>query len=148
MKKKKMAMRIITSPIKVLMKVKDFYIRSITNCGNSMSYSNPMDIAGRFEALPRSFSTAVSSTTSDDNQDFAELVRAASAKTTLSSSMLQIQTEDKTVSSVLPKSKSVGMAKIDEDNPSDFSHLAHHHHHHHLPVVPKFLPNTSTVAVF
>ncbi|KAI9119065.1 hypothetical protein K1719_009740 [Acacia pycnantha] len=44
-----------------------------------MNYSNPMDVAGRFKALPISYSSTM--TKQDDIDDFTELMRAASVRT-------------------------------------------------------------------
>ncbi|XP_054817381.1 uncharacterized protein LOC129317070 [Prosopis cineraria] len=130
--------RIITSPLRALGKAKDFYIRSITNCGNSMSYSNPMDAAGRFEALPRSYSAAT--TKQADREDFAELVRAASAKTLKEKLDVDFVLKQQEASRVLPKSVSVGMSRIDEDSPCDFENTP-------LPAAPDSYPRSRSYAV-
>ncbi|XP_028796060.1 uncharacterized protein LOC114752183 [Neltuma alba] len=133
-----MVVRIITSPLRVLGKAKDFYIRSITNCGNSMNYSNPMDVAGRFEALPRSYSAAT--TKLDDREDFAELMRAASDRTLMEKLDMDLVLKKKEASKVLPKSVSAGMGKIDEDSPCDFGDTP-------LPAVPDLYPRSRSYAV-
>jgi len=99
-------MRIMGSPIRALGKARDMYVRSITNCGQHMNYyGDPMEGAGRFA---RSHSVAASSVRSEvSDEDYAELVRVASARTTLENRIR--------VSKVLPKSSSVGMVRIDED---------------------------------
>ncbi|KAK7283235.1 hypothetical protein RIF29_12626 [Crotalaria pallida] len=115
--------RIITTPFRVLGKARDMYVRSITTCGDNMNYSNPVDAAGRFSSLPRSYSVATSR--SGDNEDFAELMRAASARTLINridvdnlvlKQQKQNMARDEPVgANGLPKSTSVGMARIDED---------------------------------
>ncbi|KAI5393306.1 hypothetical protein KIW84_060430, partial [Lathyrus oleraceus] len=110
-------------------KARDAYVRSITNCGQSMNYgSYPMDAASRFSSLSRSQTTSSRRSSSssslsrlDNNEDFAELVRAASART-LGNRMdidLVLKQEQQKMNKKLPKSSSVGMAKIDEDMPFD-----------------------------
>ncbi|KAL5071771.1 hypothetical protein RYX36_022658 [Vicia faba] len=131
-----MFMRIMCSPIRALGKARDAYVRSITNCGHSMSYgSYPMDSASRFSSLSRTQSTATSRRSSsssslsrlDNNEDFAELVRAASARTLGNRIDMDLvlkqrqQQEQQKMNKKLPKSSSVGMAKIDEDMPFDSS---------------------------
>ena len=114
--------RIITSPIRALYKARDFYIRSITNCGDQMNYSNPMDAAGRFEALPRSYSVATAR--SDENEDYKDLVRAASARTMadrIDMDLILRQQREAADTKGLPKSSSVGMGRIDEDKAVDFA---------------------------
>ncbi|KAK7291046.1 hypothetical protein RIF29_05907 [Crotalaria pallida] len=127
-------MRMITSSIRALGKARDMYVRSITNCGHSMSYGSPtMQYGGgRFSNLPRSYSTATSTRSSEENEDFAELIRAASARTLGSridmdlllrqqQQQQQQQKQQQLHSKGLPKSTSVGMAKIDEDMPFELS---------------------------
>ncbi|KAL3013288.1 hypothetical protein AAZX31_06G044100 [Glycine max] len=121
------------------------YVSSITKCGHNMNYSNPVDAAGRFQALPRSYSAATSR--SDNNEDFAELLRAASARTLgniIDVDLVvkqQAQTQTRPVSSNgLPKSTSVGMGRIDEDTPYDLGEGE-------VPVVPKAYPRSRSYAV-
>ncbi|OIW15565.1 hypothetical protein TanjilG_01088 [Lupinus angustifolius] len=121
---KSLLVRIIVSPIRALVKARDMYVRSITNCGQSISYGNTMDGAGGFSSFPRSYSTATS-TRSEENEDFAELMRAASARTIESRfdmDLVMKQEQQQKSSNGLSKSSSVGMAKIDEDMPFDLSY--------------------------
>ncbi|XP_028806949.1 uncharacterized protein LOC114761692 [Neltuma alba] len=119
--------RFITSPIRALGRARDFYVRNITKCGYNMNYSNPVDAAGRFAAFPRSYSANTSR--SEDSEDFAELVRAASARTLVDRIDMDLvmkqqataQQQQSLGSRGLPKSTSVGMTKIDEDKPYDFA---------------------------
>ncbi|KAI9126807.1 hypothetical protein K1719_002403 [Acacia pycnantha] len=84
-----------------------------------MNYSNPMDVlAGRFEALPRSYIAAAMATKQDEREDFAELVRAASVRTLMEKLEMDSSLKQKEEAKVLPKSVSVGMVRIDEDSPS------------------------------
>ncbi|XP_054789937.1 uncharacterized protein LOC129303825 [Prosopis cineraria] len=119
--------RFITSPFRALGRARDFYVRSITKCGHNMNYSNPVDAAGRFAAFPRSYSANTSR--SEESEDFAELVRAASARTMVDRIDMDLvlkrhataQKQQSVESTGLPKSTSVGMTKIDEDKPYDFA---------------------------
>ncbi|XP_014500245.1 uncharacterized protein LOC106761232 [Vigna radiata var. radiata] len=134
---------IITTPFRVLGKARDAYVRSITQCGHSMNYSNPVDAAGRFEALPRSYSVA---TSRSDNEDFAELLRAASARTLgnrIDVDLVlkqQAQSRPPISSNGLPKSTSVGMGRIDEDTPYDLSEGD-------VGTLPKSYPRSRSYAV-
>ncbi|CAJ2675326.1 unnamed protein product [Trifolium pratense] len=132
-----MFIRIMSSPIRALGKARDAYVRSITNCGQSYGGSYPMDAASKFSSLSRSQSAATSrrstsssrrSTSSplEGNEDFAELVRAASARTLVTRLdmdlvLKQQQQQQQKLNKGLPKSSSVSMAKIDEDMPFDSS---------------------------
>ncbi|KAI9112276.1 hypothetical protein K1719_016799 [Acacia pycnantha] len=71
--------RLITSPLRALGKAKDFYVRSITKCGSNMNYSNPMDVAERFKALPKSYNSMVMK--QDNREDFTKLMRVVSIRT-------------------------------------------------------------------
>ncbi|WVZ19792.1 hypothetical protein V8G54_007114 [Vigna mungo] len=134
---------IITTPFRVLGKARDAYVRSITQCGHNMNYSNPVDAAGRFEALPRSYSVA---TSRSDNEDFAELLRAASARTLgnrIDVDLVlkqQAQSRPPISSNGLPKSTSVGMGRIDEDTPYDLSEGD-------VGTLPKSYPRSRSYAV-
>lgn len=122
-------MKIIKMPIRALAKARDFYVRSMNNyadraCYGGVPYADP---------LPRSFSTT--STRSSDNDDFKELVRAASTSTlgnrinlntTLSDHATNTNSRGNARGNLnglkgVPRSASVGMAKIEEDKPIEFN---------------------------
>ncbi|CAK8568381.1 unnamed protein product [Lathyrus sativus] len=113
--------RIITTPIRVLGKAKDMYVRSITKCGNNMNYSKPVDSTGRFQNLPRSYSAVTTrSAGAGDSEDFVDLMRAASARTLVNRIDMDLVLKQEPVSTNgLPKSVSVGMGRIDEERASD-----------------------------
>ncbi|XP_059631159.1 uncharacterized protein LOC132274031 [Cornus florida] len=120
-------MRFITIPIRVLSKAKDFYVRSLTDCAEKVSYGNMMGgPAAQVSSLPKSFS--VNSSRSNDSDDLRELNRASSTKSMgdrvdMDNKYMQRQMRQptKTSSTVVPRSCSVGMGRIDEDSPCDFS---------------------------
>ena len=112
----------MASPIRALGKARDMYVRGITKCGQNLNYGNPMDAEGRFSAFPRSYSVATSTRSEGSDEDFAELMRAASARTLahrIDMDLVLKQQQQDHNSKGLPKSSSVGMAKIDEDKPYD-----------------------------
>ncbi|CAL0319058.1 unnamed protein product [Lupinus luteus] len=141
-------LRIITTPFRALVKARDIYVKSITTCGNNMNYSNPVDPAGRFSTLPRSYSVATSR--SGNNEDFAELMRAASARTLVNridvDNLVLKQKQEQNMSrehvgaNGLPKSTSVGMARIDEDMACDSGEICD-------PVVSVSYPRSRSYAV-
>ncbi|KAG4931549.1 hypothetical protein GYH30_048254 [Glycine max] len=117
--------RIMASPIRALGKARDMYVRSITNCGQHVSYygGDPTEGAGRFS---RSHSVATSTRSEVVSEDYAELLRAASARTLanridmdLVLKQQQQQHANSSKGNNLPKSSSVGMARIEEDKPYD-----------------------------
>ncbi|GMI91080.1 hypothetical protein like AT1G10140 [Hibiscus trionum] len=110
-------MRFITVPLKALGKARDLYVRSLTRCTSSVSYAHA-------SGLPRSFS--VSSATSNDSDDLRELIRAASVRSLGHRNEVEMlfqqqrQSRVQTRSNGLPKSCSVAMGRIDEENPCEF----------------------------
>ncbi|KAL4334754.1 hypothetical protein GQ457_07G024820 [Hibiscus cannabinus] len=116
-------MRFITVPLKALGKARDLYVRSMTSCASSVSYAHAS--AGQYSGLPRSFS--VSSAASNDNDDLKELIRAASVRSLghrneveMLFQQQQQQSRVQMGSKRLPKSCSVAMGRIDEENPCEF----------------------------
>ncbi|KAL6982403.1 hypothetical protein U1Q18_005466 [Sarracenia purpurea var. burkii] len=124
--------RILTLPIRVLSKARDFYVRSLTDCSEKISYGNAMGIASaQVSFLPKSFS--VSSSMSDNGDDLRELVRAASTRRLGNSVEMDLYMQRRqqvsrpppppppSSAAKVPRSCSVGMGRIDEDRPCDFS---------------------------
>ncbi|MED6130692.1 hypothetical protein PIB30_003270 [Stylosanthes scabra] len=140
---------IITTPFRVLGKAKDMYVRSITQCGQTVTYSNPGDAVGRFQNLPRSYSSATSMSGAG-SEDYSELVRAASARTLgnridvdfvlKQQQQARAQAQDNNQPAGLPKSVSVGMGRIDEDKPFDLNEGDE-------GVVPNSYPRSRSYAV-
>jgi hypothetical protein len=125
-------MRIITKPIRFLIKAKDNYVKSMNNLADSAKYSNFMGLPSG--AMPRSFS--VGSSNYESEEDLRELIRSSSVNNTHSAMDLYMIKQqrmkmmmNKKVSSSgavmkmgsrrVPRSFSVGMAKIDEETPYD-----------------------------
>ncbi|KAK3231204.1 hypothetical protein Dsin_003085 [Dipteronia sinensis] len=120
--------RFITIPIRVLSKARDMYVKSLTDYAKGARYRNTTP--GQFATLPKSFSVGpIRSNT--DNEDFKELVRAASVRsmghTNEAEMLLQQHMRRPTATAAVgskgfPKSCSVGMGfmgRIDEEKPSD-----------------------------
>ncbi|CAO2824951.1 unnamed protein product [Amaranthus hypochondriacus] len=123
-------MKIITIPIKALAKARDFYVKTMNNYADNACYGG---VSGFSDPLPRSFST--NSVRSTDSDDFKELVRAASTSTLgnrinlnsvtpISNSNDNVRVHSNSNGNGLlkrvPRSASVGMAKIEEDKPIEF----------------------------
>ncbi|KAF7141381.1 hypothetical protein RHSIM_Rhsim06G0063700 [Rhododendron simsii] len=124
--------RLITLPVRVLTKARDLYVKSMINCAASGTYgASAMAVgSGQASSLPKSFSVN-SSRSSNDGDDLRELIRAASARGLGSTSTgraemdlyLQHQMRRRSTASaatVVPRSCSVGMGRIDEDGPCEF----------------------------
>ncbi|KAF6136885.1 hypothetical protein GIB67_018924 [Kingdonia uniflora] len=110
-------MRCIKAPIRVLSKVRDLYIRSMTQCAGSTAFGGNMGgpSGQAMSTLPRSFS--VNSSRSDD-EDLRELIRVASQKT-LKENNLDVKKQTFTPMG-LPRSQTVGIGRIDEDKAYEF----------------------------
>ncbi|KAJ4848179.1 hypothetical protein Tsubulata_045049 [Turnera subulata] len=121
-------MKIVSIPVRVLCKARDFYVRSMTNCTTGMVYRQSE--YNYPSGLPRSFSAA--STRSNESEDYRDLLRAASVRSLghineLDMYMKQMMRQqqplvgDHGISSnkgLMPKSTSVGMGfmgRIDEE---------------------------------
>lgn len=123
-------LRIITIPIRALGKVRDLYVKSMTDYADRVSYGNVMGGPGTGQAptLPKSFS--VHTTRSYENGDISELIRASSARNSGSAvdldSYQQKQMQMKQPSSgsmgsrAMPRSRTVVMGRIDEDRPCNY----------------------------
>ncbi|PQP93458.1 uncharacterized protein Pyn_11157 [Prunus yedoensis var. nudiflora] len=102
---KNMFKRIITVPIRALSKAKDFYVRSMTDVAERVSYGNTMGGPELIRAASaRSYGTRI-----DVDAILKEQQLKRSATTTTMGSK-----------PVLPKCSSVAMGRIDEDGPADF----------------------------
>ncbi|KAK4752753.1 hypothetical protein SAY87_021551 [Trapa incisa] len=119
--------RIISTPIRVLCKARDLYVRSLSDYADRIGLGTVGCPVGHYTSLPRSFS-AVPSRSSSGGDDLRELIRAASARTY--GDRIDVEAviggnsgavkRPSLGSRVLPKSSSVGMGRIDEDGPCDF----------------------------
>ncbi|XAR48436.1 hypothetical protein NMG60_11031258 [Bertholletia excelsa] len=122
--------RFMASPIRVLTKARDFYVQSLNDCNDRLVYgnvySNPIGVpTGRHvSGLPKSFSVGSCRSSSSGGDDYSELVRAASTRTLgsrIDVSQFEQLAPAAASAGVVPRSCSVGMARIDEDSPCDFS---------------------------
>ncbi|KAG6422049.1 hypothetical protein SASPL_118610 [Salvia splendens] len=116
---------IITTPYRALCKARDFYVKSMLNCANSNAIGLHSSVQPG-PALPRSFSATISSRSRrDDDADYRELVRAASARTIGSrvdlDAYVKQERKAKPGPRALPsRSASVAMGRIDEERPTGY----------------------------
>lgn len=113
-------LRMITIPFRALCKARDFYVRSMMDCASR----NVIGLQGTSQApgLPRSFSA--SSARSNDDEDFRELVRAASADRNIGGRIDLDEYLKQEVGmraggprGMPPRSNTVAMGRIDEERP-------------------------------
>ncbi|OAY23054.1 uncharacterized protein LOC110605995 [Manihot esculenta] len=118
-------MRIVTIPIKVLGKARDLYVKSMTGCAARASCGHSMSLPNG--QLPKSYS--MGSSMSNDNDDFRELIRAASVRSLGHKNEVDMLLQQmKQKSEQLPKSCSVGMGfmgRIDEEKASEEEGSSH-----------------------
>ncbi|XP_030532033.1 uncharacterized protein LOC115742077 [Rhodamnia argentea] len=121
--------KLLKAPMRILVKARDFYVRSLTDCSGHIAYGGFMGCpTSQINTLPRSFS--VSSAKPDE--DFRELVRVASLRS-LSNRVGSDLTETQHVAGqspmaatknkarmAMPRSFSTGIGRIDEDKPCEF----------------------------
>lgn len=102
--------KLLKVPAKILAKARDLYVRSLIDCSGQVGYGAVMGCpTGQYipSALPKSYSVKSSRSVSLDEDDYRELVRIASARSMSGRKGI-------------PRSRSVGIGRIDEDRPSDF----------------------------
>ncbi|KAA8537868.1 hypothetical protein F0562_027552 [Nyssa sinensis] len=100
----------------------------MTGCAERVNYSSMVGgPGGQLSGLPKSFS--VSSSRSNDSEDFRELIRAASTRSLANRVELDMHMQQQMRRSTavgmgsteaMPRSCSVGMGRIDEDKACDF----------------------------
>ncbi len=120
-------------PYRALLKARDYYVKSITDCGNPSVYGRGAiggPGASQAAGLPRSFS--VQSYSSADSDDLRDLIRASSTNNLeITKAELELFIQQhlrqqkqaavaKSASKGVPRSVSVGMARIDEEAPTGF----------------------------
>lgn len=114
-KKESGFVKVVKAPYRALCRVGDFYVRSVTDCSGKMSYGAA---AGPSHGMPRNFS--VSSSRSNRDEDLTDLIRAASQKGLKEKLEIEIKRIQEQSAKKLPRSATVGIGRIDEDNPVDF----------------------------
>ncbi|KAM7250872.1 hypothetical protein ACFE04_022755 [Oxalis oulophora] len=104
--------KIVTTPIRILVKARDMYVKSMNGI-SSRAYTSSMGFGP--DNLPRSFNVnSVRPVSTSDHDDFSELVRVASVKKDLLGQQQNMPTK-------VPRSRTVAFGRIDEDEEYDFS---------------------------
>ncbi|KAL6993869.1 hypothetical protein U1Q18_011981, partial [Sarracenia purpurea var. burkii] len=137
--------RFLKAPIRVLIKARDLYVQSITQCAGRVEYGGVMGgpAVQVSSSLPKSFSVNSSKPRQDD--DFRELIRAASVRGLSNRVQLELLRQQKSPAAatgvdVVPRSMSVGIGRIDEDKPCEFEE-------DDFKVNPAALPRSKSYAV-
>ncbi|KAL5700734.1 hypothetical protein ACHQM5_026143 [Ranunculus cassubicifolius] len=109
-KKESTITKCVKAPFRFLGKVRDFYIRSVTDCSGQMSYGMS---SGQVKMMPRNSSYR-------PNEDINELVRAISQRCLREELEIKIREQEQSAKK-LPRSSTVGICTtIDEDEACDF----------------------------
>ncbi|GLT77644.1 hypothetical protein SLA2020_492110 [Shorea laevis] len=120
--KKRKVMKIIVASIKILSKATDFYMKGMEDCAGRLGNSGVMGGAAvHVSQLPQSFSVK-SLKSSDEDEEFRELLRAASKRAMDGAERHQINVKE-SGGMQGKRSYSVWIGKIgriDEDKPCSF----------------------------
>ncbi|XP_027770785.1 uncharacterized protein LOC107010611 [Solanum pennellii] len=109
------------APIRILIKARDCYVRSLTNCSGRMGYGGAIGSCPAFTQISsssRSFS--VNSSASSDGDDFRELIRISSRKKHVELENVRRISLDRKGMNVVPRTRYVAIGRIDEEEPCDF----------------------------
>ncbi|KDP32095.1 hypothetical protein JCGZ_12556 [Jatropha curcas] len=113
--------KLIKIPIKVLIKTRDFYIRSMNVYADQLGYGAAIGcpVGQVVHNLPRSYS--VSSTNSNNrDDDYRELLKVASTRDLSRRVELDLLLQRQKSRSSMPRSFSVGIGRIDEEQECEF----------------------------
>lgn len=118
--------RCIKAPIRILTRARDFYIKSMSNCASNVSNYGSLGAMGCpaphvGTSLPKSFSVRSSASSNDD--DLAELMKAASTRSLgkkIDLELLRQQQSPMGGVNFVPRSHTVAIGRIDEEKPCDF----------------------------
>ncbi|KAJ9170543.1 hypothetical protein P3X46_018643 [Hevea brasiliensis] len=123
--------KFIKAPIRILIKARDIYIKSMTECSDRLGYGTVMGCpTGQVvNHLPKSFSVN-STKSSNHDDDYRQLLRAASTRGLSNRVQLDVLQRQQSQSpkspntcreaNHMPRSHSVGIGRIDEEKPCDF----------------------------
>ncbi|XVE49352.1 hypothetical protein DITRI_Ditri01bG0076600 [Diplodiscus trichospermus] len=129
-KKQSKLTKIICSPIRILSKARDFYIRSIQDCAGRVGYGGGVACPGPKGASRLPKSSSVNSSMASDDEEFRQLLCAASKRGIESKVEQKVQQQSRMKQGNVGyggnmgmRSYSVGVGKIgriDEDKPCSF----------------------------
>ncbi|XP_055806272.1 uncharacterized protein LOC129874910 [Solanum dulcamara] len=111
----------IKAPIRILIKARDCYVRSLSDCSGKIGYGSAIDSCPAFaqiSSLPRSFS--VNSSASSGDEDFRELMRISSRRNHMELEIMRQKSLAKKGINVVPRTHSIAIGRIDEQEPCDF----------------------------
>ncbi|XP_073272476.1 uncharacterized protein [Primulina huaijiensis] len=119
--------RYMKAPARILARARDLYVNSMMRCAGNVGQSSAIGCsAPQFSSLPRSFSVNSSYSTASE-EDPKELIRVASTRSLsgkIESELLRVK-RPSTLRvgggvTVVPRSHTVAIGRIDEDKPCEF----------------------------
>ncbi|KAL2322857.1 hypothetical protein Fmac_027236 [Flemingia macrophylla] len=111
-RKERKLRRYLKAPLRFLRKARDMYVHGTVKCSAQFSYLDALCPTGPVSTVPTNFNVNSASS----QEDFKELVRAASLVT--SSSLSGFDEEAEIIR--VPRSRSMGIGTIDENKPCVF----------------------------
>lgn len=111
----------IKAPLRILIKARDCYVRSLLDCSGRIRYGGTIGSCPAFteiSSLPRSFS--VNSSASSADEDFRELLRISSIRNQVELEIARGKSLAEKGINVVPRNRSVAIGRIDEEKPCDF----------------------------
>ncbi|GAV57719.1 hypothetical protein CFOL_v3_01255 [Cephalotus follicularis] len=126
--KESILIRFLKAPFRILIKARDFYIQSMTECSGRIGNDSVVGCpTGHVNNLPKTFSVS-STKSSRSDEDLRELMRIASTRPGLSNKIqldvLQKLQPPTTGVKDVPRSHSVAIGKIDEDKECEFGEIS------------------------
>ncbi|XVF61387.1 hypothetical protein PTKIN_Ptkin08bG0125100 [Pterospermum kingtungense] len=136
--------RYLKAPIRGLLKARDSYVKRMTEYSEGIGYATFMGCpTGQVNStLPRSYSVS-SMKSGNGDDDLRELIRAASTRSLgnrVQLELLKRQQARQSPTSKMPRSHSVGIGRIDEEKPCDFTE-------DHINVNTDVFPRSRSYAV-
>ncbi|KAK8973874.1 hypothetical protein V6N11_013031 [Hibiscus sabdariffa] len=118
--------RYVKAPIRILMKARDLYIKSMTEYSERISFGTVMGCStGQVNGLSRCYSVGTTKSRNGDD-DLRELIRAASTRSLRNKARLDLH--GKQPGRRYPTTganQGVGIGRIDEDKPCEFEDEDH-----------------------
>ncbi|KAG5102608.1 hypothetical protein JHK84_047577 [Glycine max] len=113
--------RYMKAPLRFLKKARDMYVHGMIECSGQLSYveASMGCPTGQLCTLPRSFSVGSATRSAASDEDFEELVRAASLRS-YGGRVVFGDAAAAAVEMKMPRSRSVGIGRIDEDKVCEF----------------------------